>query len=244
MHTRTCVCGALVDLCAPPLEILPPPPEGGGRETITSLFCRQYLLRWFVFPICHTHVLALLSRYFKSVTCVYSVIFSLQRRCTGCHVPFSDPRCFLPVTVHGTTHPHWVHMCWPLLWGLHQMGRSSATFGTYALVGSLKWIMRALNSQGSRLWLLHHPSCFTCALFACISGGYHNFALNYPPPPPLGVGRPSRAAGGDFNPGGGGIRQLTPKRAHGAGRHSSPIRCTHALAASSNIRGLQHCASI
>ena len=44
---------------------------------------RQYLLRWFVFPMCHTHILALLSHHFKSVTCVYSVIFSLQRRCTG-----------------------------------------------------------------------------------------------------------------------------------------------------------------
>ena len=45
-------------------------------------------------------------------------MFSLQRRCSGCRVPFSDPRCFLPVTVYGTTHPHLVHMCWPLLWGL------------------------------------------------------------------------------------------------------------------------------
>ena len=53
-----------------------------------------------------------------AVTCVYSVISSLQRGCTGCRVPFSDPRCFLPVTVYGTTHAHLVHMCWPLLWGL------------------------------------------------------------------------------------------------------------------------------
>ena len=102
---------------------------------------------------------------------VYSVIFSLQRRCTGCGVPFADPRCFLPVTVHGATH---AHLCWPLLWGLHQMGYSFATFGTYARAGALKWIMRVLNSQGSRLWWLHHPSRFTCVLFACISGGYHS----------------------------------------------------------------------
>ena len=27
---------------------------------------------------------------------------------------FLDPRCFLPVTVYGTTHAHLVHMCWPL----------------------------------------------------------------------------------------------------------------------------------
>ena len=71
---------------------------------------------------------------------------------------FPDPRCFLLVTVYGTTHAHLVHICWPLLWGLHQMGRNFATFGTYALLGSFKWIMRVLNSQGSRLWRLHHPS--------------------------------------------------------------------------------------
>ena len=41
-----------------------------------------------------------LSRYFESVTRVYSVIFFLQRRCTGCRVPFSDPRCFLLVRYH------------------------------------------------------------------------------------------------------------------------------------------------
>ena len=112
----------------------------------------------------------------------------LQRRCTGCWVAFADPRCFLSVTASGTTH---AHMCWPLLWGLHQMGHSFATFGAYAPVGSVKWIMRALNSQGLRLWWLHHSCCmnhigrasmqkshqckrrFTCVLFACIGGGYH-----------------------------------------------------------------------
>ena len=60
--------------------------------------------------VCHTHVLALLSHYFESVACVYSVIFSPQRRCTGCRVFFSDPRCFVPVTVYGTTHAHLVHV--------------------------------------------------------------------------------------------------------------------------------------
>ena len=77
------------------------------------------------------------------------------------------------MTVCGTTHTHLVHMCWPLLWGIHQMGCNFDTCGAYALVGSLKVIMRVLNSQGSRLWWLHHPSRFTCVLFACISGGYH-----------------------------------------------------------------------
>ena len=62
--------------------------------------------------------------------------------------------------------------------GLHQMGHSFATFGTSALVGSLKWIVRVLNSQGSRLWWLHHPSRFTCVLFAYISGGCHSLPWN------------------------------------------------------------------
>ena len=119
----------------PPLQS-PPPWRGGGGAPSLHCFVGQYLLRRFVFPIGHTHVLALLSHHFKSVTCVYSLIFSLQRRCTGCRVPFSDPRCFLPVTLYGTTHTHLVHMCWPLLWGLRQKGRISATFGTYALVGA------------------------------------------------------------------------------------------------------------
>ena len=136
----------------PPLKSLPP-------CNLPPLYCfaKQYLLRWFVFPMCHTHVLALLSHYFKSVTCVYSVVFSLQRRCTGCHVPFSDPRCFVPVTMVPVAHT-WCTCVGQLLWVVHQMGCNSATFGTYALVQSLKWIMRVLNSQGSRLWWLHDPS--------------------------------------------------------------------------------------
>jgi hypothetical protein len=150
------VVAAIVPPFKPPPLATPPPP--GGWRLSLHCFAQPYLLQWFVFPICHTHVLALLSHFFKSVTGVYSTIFSLQRWCTGCHVPFSDPRCFLPMPVHGTTHAHLVHMCWPLLWGLHQMGRSFATFGPDSLVGSPKWIMRVLNSQGSRLWWLHHPS--------------------------------------------------------------------------------------
>ena len=56
-----------------------------------------------VLPICLTHGLALLSHYFKSITYVCSVIFSLQRRCMVCYVAISDPRCFLPVTAYSTT---------------------------------------------------------------------------------------------------------------------------------------------
>ena len=72
----------------PPLPAIPP-------------FVRQYLLWWFMLPTCHTHFLALLSHHFKSVTCVYSVLFSLQRQCTGCCVAFPDPTCFLPSNAYG-----------------------------------------------------------------------------------------------------------------------------------------------
>ena len=58
------------------------PPPRGGRPSF-HCFATQYLLQASV-PHCHTYVLALLSHYFQSVTCVYSAIFSLQRRCTGC----------------------------------------------------------------------------------------------------------------------------------------------------------------
>ena len=61
----------------PPLFRNPPPrcnplPRQGRRSLH---FLLGNILRWFVFPICHTHVLAflaLLSHYFESVTCVFS----------------------------------------------------------------------------------------------------------------------------------------------------------------------------
>ena len=98
-------------LCNHPPLCNPPPPLPALPGDFTVLLGNIYC-GCFVLPICHTHVLALLSHDFKSVTYVYSVIFSLQRWCTGC------PRCFLPATGYGTTHARLVHMCWPLLWGL------------------------------------------------------------------------------------------------------------------------------
>jgi len=53
-------------------------------------------LCWFVLPICFTHGLALLSHYFKSSTCVCSVIFSLQRRCMGVLCCHFRPKMFSP----------------------------------------------------------------------------------------------------------------------------------------------------
>ena len=47
-------------------------------------------------PIYFTHGLALLSHYFKSITCVYSVMFSLQRRCMGVLCCYFRPKMFSP----------------------------------------------------------------------------------------------------------------------------------------------------
>ena len=47
-------------------------------------------------PIWFTHGLALLSHYYKSSTCVCSVIFSLQRRCMGVLCCYFRPKMFSP----------------------------------------------------------------------------------------------------------------------------------------------------
>ena len=54
--------------------------------TFISLFCWATSIA--VLCVFHTYILVLLSHHFKSVTCVYSVIFSIQRLCTGCRVVF------------------------------------------------------------------------------------------------------------------------------------------------------------
>ena len=89
--------------------------------------------------------------------------------------------------MYGTTHAHLVHMCWPLLRGLRQMGRSFATFGTYTLVGSLQWIMRVLNSHWHRINAKVASHVFS--LLASVEGTTVclEIPLQSPPPP----GRPS-----------------------------------------------------
>ena len=90
-HRNTWRLAAMRIVPRPPRAI---PPPGGGRPSLQCC-ARQYLLRWFVFPICHTHVLAMLSHYFKLVTCVYSVIFSPKAVCrVSC--PFFRPKMFPP----------------------------------------------------------------------------------------------------------------------------------------------------
>ena len=80
------------------------------HRAVYTMLMQCHVLCWFVLPICFTHGLALLSPYYTSSTCVCSVIFSLQVVWVCC-VATSDPRCFLPVTMCGTTHAHLVHMC-------------------------------------------------------------------------------------------------------------------------------------
>ena len=180
--------------------ITPPPPPlaistpAGGDRHFTVLrgnidcggLCSPSVAHTFLhcFPI---------SSNFKSVTCAYSVIFSLQRRCAGCCVPFSDPRCFLPVTVYGTTHAHLLRMSWPLLWGLHQMGCSFATCGTYALVGHE-------SAQLSRLEavVVASPKSLHLCSVSLHQWRVPQFALKYPcnPPPPPVVRKGGRLQGG------------------------------------------------
>ena len=102
-------CGQTMSHCVPlaramslseqqlPPPAIFPPLQSPHPPRVPSLHClaRQYLfVLWFVLPICHTHVLALPSHHFKSVTCVYSVTLSLQRRCTGVMLLFQNQDVF------------------------------------------------------------------------------------------------------------------------------------------------------
>ena len=71
----------------------PPPCNPPPRRPSLHFFSWQYLLRWFVLPICHTHVLALLSHHF-TVSCVYSVIFSVQKAVYRVSCCFVRPKMF------------------------------------------------------------------------------------------------------------------------------------------------------
>ena len=51
------------------------------------------------------------------------------------------------MTMYGTTHTHLLHMCWPLLLGLRQMGRNFATFSTVCYSGTQKFFTVLLDPQ-------------------------------------------------------------------------------------------------
>ena len=105
----------------PPLAISPPP----TRETVTSMFFKLTC----IVLVCVAHLLyawpCIAFPYFKSSTCVCSVIFSLQRRCRGVLCCYFRPKIFSPgdhVRYHSRTLgafakwaavlPHSVHTPW------------------------------------------------------------------------------------------------------------------------------------
>ena len=103
-------------------------------------------------PICFSHGLALLSHYFKSSTCVCSVIFSLQRRRMGVLCCYFRPKMFSPgdhVQFHSRTlvlatvvgpspnGPQFCHIRYIRPGGVTPVDHESA--------------------QLSRLWRLNHP---------------------------------------------------------------------------------------
>ena len=100
-----------------PLEIRPL-----QLQTVISLFCWAYLLRWFVF----TSVTHMFLHCFPITSCqspVYSVIFS-PKAVHRVSCPFFRPKMFSPsdrVWYHSRTLGAQVLAT---VWGLHQMGRS------------------------------------------------------------------------------------------------------------------------
>ena len=88
--------------------------------------------------------------------------------------PFFRPKMFSPGDcVWYQSRTFGAHVL-PIVVGLHQMGCSFATCGTYTLVGSLKWIIRGQLSRLEAVVVVASPKSLTCVLFACISGGCHS----------------------------------------------------------------------
>ena len=84
---------------SPPLANSPPlqsaPPHPGDRHFhvfLVSMYCAGLCC-----PSALRMALHCFSHYFKSSTCVYSVIFSLQRRCMGVLCCYLRPKMFTPV---------------------------------------------------------------------------------------------------------------------------------------------------
>ena len=137
--------------------------------------------------VCVAHLLyALLSHYFKSSTCVCSVIFSLQRRCMGVLCCYFRPKMFSPGD-HVRYH--------------------SRTFGAHVLatvVGPAPWatvlphsiLYRSFGSSitfvlDETYW--HRINAKVAShVFACLhQWRVPQFALQYPCNPPPPPGRPS-----------------------------------------------------
>ena len=163
-------------------------------------------------PICFTHGLALLSHYFKSSTCVCSVIFSLQRHCMGVLCCHFRPKMFSPgdhVWYHSRTlgvlatvvgpspnGPQFCHIRYIRPGGVTPVDHESAQLSRLEAV--------AVESS------LQSPP----------PPGDRHLATVSPPPPP---GRSSRANTAVCKGGAGYYGSLTR-----AGRRFSVIRCRNA----------------
>ena len=148
-------------------------------------------------PICFTHGLALLFHYFKSITCVYSVMFSLQRRCMGVLCCYFRPKMFSPsdcVRYHSCTLGAHV---WATVVGLSPNGPQFCHI-RYIHPGGVSPVDHE-SAQRSRLEVVAVPQ----------------FALKNPCNPPHPLGRPS--VGDHFPPHPGDRRALTWEIARGVG---------------------------
>ena len=211
-----------------PTPCNPPPPP---RRLSLPCFSSEHLFCWFVLPICLTHGLALLSHYFKSITCVCSVIFSLQRRCMGVLCCYFRPKMF-SAGDRAQYHPY-------LSCKLNMCNRSKCVILIPSISLLFLWIPHNIcfNKcyRGSH-WHIGDASTkkslHLCSL--CLhQWRVPQFALKYPcnPPPPPGrplpgnrlppppTGRPSRANGGDCKGGGGYIEVLQGCVCLGQGTH-------------------------
>ena len=168
MHAPTCVsCGHTPPIKSPPPLAISPPGRGEDRH-FTVMLGNIYAV------VCVPHLshtrscIALLSDYFESVTCVYSVIFSLQRWCTGCTRANPVPKQAGPPITSVSHESRWQSI--------------------NAKVASLVFCLLA-SVEGTAVCLeipLQSPPP---------QGGDHHLATVTPPPL---RGRPSRAMGGDF----------------------------------------------
>ena len=100
----------LAPCCAyPPPRLQSPPPHPGDRHF------HVFLVNMYCAGLCCPSALRMALHCFpitsnQAPVCV--LWYSLSKGVVWvCCVATSDPRCFLPVTMYGTTHAHLVHMC-------------------------------------------------------------------------------------------------------------------------------------
>ena len=208
-------------LANPPPPCNLPPPHPGDRHFhvfLVNMYCAGLCC-----PSALRMALHCFSHYFKSSTCVCSVIFSLQRRCMGVLCCYFRPKMFTPVDHESArlSRLEAVALESPKspesrdVTPLAPQPQTTAQPHTYPEV-----LYRSFGSSITFVLDEAHwhqrESRFTRVLFACISGGYHSLPRNtlaIPPPPPgdrhLATvsppppGRPSRANPGVCKGGGG-----------------------------------------